>query len=61
VKSYNANGLLPVPLDYATNFGHDPSRSCGWFLQAKKSGFALVSSKPFCGTDLPGPETATAS
>jgi len=61
VKSYNGNGLLPVPLDYATNFGHDPSQSCGWFLQAKKSGFALVSSKPFCGTDLPGTETATAS
>jgi len=61
VKSYNGNGLLPVPLDYATNFGHDPSQSCGWFLQAKKSGFALVSSKPFCGTDLPGTSTATAS
>ena len=26
IKSYNANGLLPVSFDYSTNFGHDPPR-----------------------------------
>jgi ABC-type branched-subunit amino acid transport system substrate-binding protein len=61
IKSYNGHGLLPVALDYATNFGHDTSPSCGWFLRAGKTGFKLVSRKPFCGTDIPGTETATAS
>ncbi len=61
VKSYNGNGLLPVPLDYSTNFGHDTSPACGWYLRAEKNGFALVSKKPFCGTDIPGTSTANAS
>jgi hypothetical protein len=61
VKSYNGDGLLPVPLNYSTNFGHDTSPACGWFLRATKSEFALVSKKPFCGTDIPGTQTATAS
>jgi branched-chain amino acid transport system substrate-binding protein len=61
VKSFNADGLLPVSFNYSTNFGHDPSSSCGWFLRAEKTGFALVSQKPFCGTDIPGTETASAS
>jgi ABC-type branched-subunit amino acid transport system substrate-binding protein len=61
VKSYNGNGLLPVPLNYSTNFGHDTSPACGWFLRAGKTGFSLVSNKPFCGTDIPGTSTATAS
>ena len=26
VKSYNANGLLPQSLDYATDFGHDDAQ-----------------------------------
>jgi branched-chain amino acid transport system substrate-binding protein len=61
IKSYNAKGLLPVPFDYSTNFGHDTSPACGWYLRAEQSGFALVSTKPFCGTDIPGTQTATAS
>jgi branched-chain amino acid transport system substrate-binding protein len=61
IKSYNANGLLPVPFNYSTNFGHDTSPGCGWYLQAEKSGFKLTSAKPFCGTDIPGTETANAS
>jgi hypothetical protein len=27
VTAYNANGLLPTSLDYATNFGHDQKRT----------------------------------
>jgi len=61
VTSYNANGLLPQPLDYATNFGHDEKESCQWILQAKKSGFALTSKQPVCGGDIPGTSTESSS
>ena len=52
LKSYNANGLLPNPIDYATVFGHDEPQQCTWVMQAEKTGFTPVSSKPFCGTDI---------
>ena len=61
LKSYNANGLLPQSLDYSTIFGHDPAQECSWVVQAEKTGFKVMSSKPFCGTDLPGTSTANAS
>jgi branched-chain amino acid transport system substrate-binding protein len=60
VKSYNANGLLPITLNFSTNFGHD-SKSCAWMVKANETGFAPVSSQPFCGTDIPGTSTANAS
>jgi branched-chain amino acid transport system substrate-binding protein len=61
LKSYNVNGLLPQPINYSTIFGHDPAKTCFWVLQANKSGFTPVSSKPTCGSDIPGTATATAS
>jgi branched-chain amino acid transport system substrate-binding protein len=61
VTSYNANGLLPKPFDYATNFGHDAKQTCEWILQARKSGFALTTSQPVCGSDIPGTSTASSS
>jgi branched-chain amino acid transport system substrate-binding protein len=61
VTSYNAGGLLPEPLDFATDFGHDDPKSCAWFVQANKTGFTPVSSQPICGTDIPGTQTANAS
>jgi branched-chain amino acid transport system substrate-binding protein len=61
VTSYNANGLLPTSFDYATNFGHDAKQTCEWILQAKKSGFALTSTTPTCGSDIPGTSTAISS
>ena len=61
LKSYNANGLLPESFDYATDFGHDPHPQCAWMMQAQKTHFVAVSSKPFCGTDIPGTSTANAS
>lgn len=61
LTSYNANGLLPNSLDYSTIFGHDPAETCAWVVQAQSSGFVLTSSKPFCGTDIPGTSTANAS
>ena len=60
VKSYNANGLLPITLNYSTDFGHD-SRSCAWMVKVNETGFTAVSSQPFCGTDIPGTSTANAS
>jgi branched-chain amino acid transport system substrate-binding protein len=59
VKSYNGGGLLPESINYSTIFGHDLPKACGWFVQAKKSGFVPTSSSPFCGTDIPGTSTAT--
>ena len=61
LKSYNTNGLLPNPIDFATIFGHDEPHQCTWVMQAGKTGFTPVSSKPFCGTDIPGTSTATSS
>jgi substrate-binding family protein len=61
VKSYNDNGMLPFTINYSTDFGHDLPQTCSWMMQAKGSGFVAVSSKPFCGTDIPGTSTASAS
>jgi ABC-type branched-subunit amino acid transport system substrate-binding protein len=57
IKSYNAGGLLPNPINYSTIFGHDLPHSCGWFLKAEAKGFVPSSSQPVCGTDLPGTTT----
>jgi hypothetical protein len=60
-KSYDANGLLPNPLDYATIFGHDPPKQCIWILKAAKNGFVPTQTQPFCGTDLSGTGVASSS
>jgi branched-chain amino acid transport system substrate-binding protein len=60
VTSYNGNGLLPNPIDYKTTFGHDLPKACEWVLQARKTGFALISKTPVCGSDIPGTSTASA-
>ncbi len=62
VTSYNANGLLPVTFDYATNFGHNPPQTCAWIMKAETTGFAPdLPVTPTCGTDLPGTSTASSS
>ena len=61
IKNYTANGLLPRPIDYATNFGHDPTEQCVWVLRAEKSGFVPYSSQPVCGTDIKGSSSGTAA
>jgi branched-chain amino acid transport system substrate-binding protein len=58
VTSYNVGGLLPVNLDYATDFGHNPPKTCAWIMKAGPKGFTAISSQPSCGTDLPGTSTA---
>jgi branched-chain amino acid transport system substrate-binding protein len=60
LKSYNDNGMLPQSINYATIFGHDLPQQCTWIMQAGKNGFTPVSSKPVCGTDIPGTSTANA-
>jgi branched-chain amino acid transport system substrate-binding protein len=59
ITSYNADGLLGQTANYSTDFGHDPAQSCLWFLQAEKKGFVPVSSKPWCGHDIPGTSAAS--
>ena len=61
IKAYDANGLLPNPLDYATTFGHDPPKQCIWVLRAARNGFVPAQSQPFCGTDIPGTAVASSS
>ncbi len=59
LKSYNVNGLLPVNLDYATDFGHNPAKTCAWIMKAGPNGFTPISSQPSSGTDVPGTSTAS--
>jgi ABC-type branched-subunit amino acid transport system substrate-binding protein len=59
LKSYNVNGLLPINLDYATDFGHNPPKTCAWIMKAGTNGFTAISSQPSCGTDVPGTSTAS--
>jgi branched-chain amino acid transport system substrate-binding protein len=59
VKSYNGNGLLSVTLNFTNDFGHDLPKACEWVLQAKATGFALISKTPICGKDIPGTSTAS--
>ncbi len=61
LKSYNGNGLLPETINYSTDFGHDLSKSCGWYMIAEKTGFVPSSNQPWCGTDLPGTTTVSGS
>ena len=61
LKSYDAGGLLPNSINFSTIFGHDPAKTCEYYLQAKSKGFVPVSSQPICGTDIPGTTTVTSS
>jgi branched-chain amino acid transport system substrate-binding protein len=60
LKSYNANGLLPQSLNFATAFGHNPPE-CTWVMKAQTNGFVPVSAQTLCGKDLPGTSTASSS
>jgi branched-chain amino acid transport system substrate-binding protein len=54
VKAYTGNGLLPVPINYATGFGKASPIACGWYMQAQKNGFVASSTQPICGKNLAG-------
>jgi hypothetical protein len=59
VTSYNAGGLSPNTINFSTIFGHDPAKTCEYYLQAQSKGFVPVSSQPICGSDIPGTTTVT--
>jgi branched-chain amino acid transport system substrate-binding protein len=59
ITNWNGNGLLPENIDYATDFGKDLPKTCGWYLIAEKNGFVPASSSTYCGTDLPGTTTVS--
>jgi branched-chain amino acid transport system substrate-binding protein len=61
ITSYNDNGMLPVPINFTTIFGHDLSPQCTWMMKAGPNGFTAVSAQPYCGTDIPGTSTASSS
>jgi branched-chain amino acid transport system substrate-binding protein len=58
IKNYDGDGLLPQPINYSTIFGHNLPKQCAWYLQARKNGFVPLSTKPECGTYIPGTATA---
>ena len=60
MTDYTANGLLPQPLNYATNFGTDPAKECTWVMKAETNGFVPLSATPWCGHDIAGTTTASA-
>ena len=61
IKNYTANGLLPKPIDYATNFGHDPAEQCVWVLRAEEEWIRSVLLQPVCGTDIKGTSSTSSS
>lgn len=54
LRAYDGGGLLPETIDYATVFGKGPVPACDWYMRAEPKGFVPVSSRPFCGTPIPG-------
>jgi branched-chain amino acid transport system substrate-binding protein len=57
VTDYTANGLLPVPVNFADALNpafQPPNQSaygnCNWVLKVVGDNFVPVSTKPFCGT-----------
>jgi branched-chain amino acid transport system substrate-binding protein len=54
VKSYTGNGILPLPVNYATGFGKAAPIACGWYMQAQKNGFVAESTQPLCGKTISG-------
>ena len=61
VKNYSANGILPYNINYSTIFGHNPSKSCGWYMEAKKNGFVATSKAPVCSSYIPNSGTPVSS
>ena len=53
MKSYNGNGLLPVPINYTNSFGKAAPLSCVWYTQAQKNGFVANSAQPTVREDHP--------
>jgi ABC-type branched-subunit amino acid transport system substrate-binding protein len=61
VKNYSANGILPYNIDYSTIFGHNPPKSCGWYMKAGKNGFTATTVAPVCSGYIPNSGTTPTS
>ena len=59
ITAYNADGILPVSLDYSTNFGYNTKQACSWYEQAQKTAFKPISSTPQCYPFIPGSSSLT--
>jgi branched-chain amino acid transport system substrate-binding protein len=59
-STYNADGVLPVTLNYAVNFGYNTKETCGWYELAEKTDFKATSDTPTCSTYVPGSSALTA-
>ena len=60
VTSYNGDGILPINVDFATNFGTGNPISCEWYMQAQAKGFVAESKTPGCEKAIPGSTSKTA-
>jgi branched-chain amino acid transport system substrate-binding protein len=60
ITAYSADGILPVTLNYTTNFGYNTKQSCSWYEQAQKTEFKAISSTPQCYAYVPGSSSLTA-
>jgi branched-chain amino acid transport system substrate-binding protein len=58
IKAYNANGILPDTINFSTIFGQNLPKSCGWYMQAQKTGFKATTTAPVCSGYLPHSNTA---
>ena len=59
ITAYNANGILPVTLNYSINFGYNTKVECLWLEKAGAKGFTAVSATPSCATAIPGSTSTT--
>jgi branched-chain amino acid transport system substrate-binding protein len=57
--SYSGDGILPVSLNYSTNFGYNTKTECLWLEKATKSGFDPVSAHQSCSQYIPGSSALT--
>jgi len=54
ITAYNGGGILPVTLDYSTNFGYNTKEECVWNEIAGKTGFTAASATPDCAPYVEG-------
>jgi len=57
IRAYNGNGILPITLNFSTDFGH-LSPQCVWIFKAEKTGFSLIQQNDVCGYEIPGTNTS---
>ena len=59
-SSYNGNGILPMTLNYATNFGYNTNQQCLWYEVAGKSAFTPTTQNATCTPYVAGSTSSTA-